>query len=471
MKFRVHLVSAALAAAACAAAQSSIPSTAPVQAITNARIEVGNGTVIEKGNVVMREGIIVAVGPNAQVPPGAQIFDAKGMTIFPGFIEGYTTKGVIVPEPPKVKTTAPEFSDYTPAFMPEENRKGIHPDLLASTAFQPADDVLKPYRTAGFTTALVVPPGYIGGEAAVMQLGDRSPAKSTLVPRAGMGISFGGVQGSGYPGSLLGIIAQIRQALADSITYARQASAYRQGGSRRPTFDDGIAAIAEGQSYPTLFDVNSAAEIDRILRMSDEFQLRPAIVGGSEAWRRLEEIKQRQIPVIVQLSYGPEPKAPPSPDAQKPDLTKPPQEKQADDPGDEDIESAERIDERRRVYRESVTSIKLLNEQGIPIAFTTKGTRNMAEFMANLRRAVKEGLPRERALSALTIDAARLLKLDSRLGTIEVGKIANVSVFSSDFLDEKTKVKMLYIDGERYDPDAGDPPAAPRRRFGSEERE
>src|SRR5687767_11532522 len=103
--------------AALSLGQSSVPSSNRVQAIIGARIEIGDGRVIEKGNVVMRDGIITAVG-DAPVPKGAETLDGTGLTVYPGFIDAYTNKGLKLPEVVKVTDDAAPFSEYTPAFMP-----------------------------------------------------------------------------------------------------------------------------------------------------------------------------------------------------------------------------------------------------------------------------------------------------------------------------------------------------------------
>lgn len=461
MKPRPLLAFVALAGTCLAHGQSSVPSSAPVQAIVGARIEMGDGRVVEKGTLVMRDGLIAAVGADVAIPPGAEILDGTGLTVYPGFIEGYTNKGVKLPDPVVVKTDTPPYSDYTPAFMPEENRKGIHPDTLASQVFQPTDDILKSYRNAGFTSALVVPTGYIGGRAALINLGDGSGAHETIRPNIAMGFAFGGVSGDGYPGSLLGVVAQIRQALADAASYPARERAYERGPASRPVFDDGLAVLAASTSGPSLFPVNSAAEIDRVLEMSAEFNLKPVVVGGSEAWRRVEEIQTHSIPVVVGLSFGDEPKAPEAPKAGE--------DGKVPDP-DPDQDTPERFAEKKRLFLEKVNNAKILASHNVPVAFSTDGTKSVTEFMDNLRRAVKEGLPRELALRGLTSNAASMFGVSGKLGTLDVGKIADVTVMTGDFLDEKSKVKMVYIDGDRFDPgDSGAPPPGPRRRRPSDD--
>ena len=124
------------------------------------------------------------------------------------------------------------------------------------------------------------------------------------------------------------------------------------------------------------------------------------------------------------------------------------------------------LKERHLKWEEKVANVGMLSKAGVPIAFTTKGNRSQAEFLTNLRRAITAGLPREAALRALTLDAARLLGVDKQMGTVEVGKVAALVVMSGDFVQPTTRVRYLFIDKNKFEPDrdTGPLPALPQRR-------
>jgi len=469
----VGLAPAVLAAGA--QAQSSIPAEQTSFAIVNARIEIGDGRVIEKGTVVVRNGLIAAVGEGATVPTSAEVLDAKGATVYPGFIDAYTTRGLKLPEAQPVQDAPADTGAFAPAFMREANRKGIRPELRAADNLNLTDEVLRPYRAAGFTTAMIIPEGgSINGLGTLVNLSGRPRRESVVVEEVAQGFGFGSRGGfganSGYPGTLFGFIATMRQALIDAQQYRTLHASFSQGGSQRPPSDASLAAlqpVLAGRVRP-LFTADTRAAIDRTLGLVEEFNFRPILAGGQQAWKVVDDLKARNIPVLLSLAVGNEPAAARPQTANRNDQTpgQPPRVDQqdgspGDDPGD-DPEPQDRLEERRRLYLESLRAPAVLSNAGVPFAFTTRGTRNQTEFMQNLRRAVREGLPRAVALRALTLDAARIFGVERQLGTVETGKIANLVVMGGDFLDEKARVRMLYIDGRKIDPSRNAPPAAPR---------
>jgi len=443
-----------------AQAQSSVASYNGLHAIVGARIEIGDGRIIEKGTVVLRDGMIVAVAADAAVPHGADVIDGKGLTVYPGFIDAYTTKGYVAPPTPKAPDPDTVTADYASAFMRETVRQGIRPEARATEGLALTDDLLKSYRSAGFTTVLVAPSGGdMSGMAALINLSGRPTRESTVLPIVGETFAFGGrAFGDGYPSSLLGHIAQLRQTLLDAQWFHAVEQSFQAGGITRPPSDDSLLALqpVTAGRLPAIFDAESEFQIERSLNLAAEFKLKPVIAGGAEAWKELDAIKRSGAPVLLSIAFGKEPgSAPPA----KPDSPVDAVEK----------ENPLKLAERLRLYKETLMNAATLSAVGVPFALTTEGTQDPAEFMVNLRKAVQAGLSKEAALRSLTIDSATIFGVERQLGTVEVGKIANVIVLTGDFLDSKTKVKVVYIDGRKIDPALGAPIAAPRIRFGGED--
>ncbi len=449
----------AMSALVCIAnGQSSIASYNGLHAIVGARIEIGDGRVIEKGTVVIRDGMIVAVAADAAVPRGADIVDGKGLTIYPGFIDAYTTKGYKAPAESAQVDPDVITADYAPAFMRENVRKGITPENRATANLALTDDLLKSYRGVGFTTILVAPSGGdLSGVASLINLSGRPARESIVVANVGETLGFGGrAWGAGYPGSLLGHIAQLRQTFLDAQWYRSVDRSFQAGGFQRPPSDDALVALQPviAGKVPVIFDADSEYQIVRSLDIASEFQLKPIIAGGNEAWTQVDALKKAEVPVLLSIFLSKEPsEAPPSPEKTEPAPVK---------------ENSIKLAERKRLYAETVKNASLIAKAGIPFALTTKGG-SPTDFMANLRKAVEAGLSKEAALKSLTIDSAKIFGVDRQLGTIEVGKIANVIVLSGDFLKADTKVKMVYIDGRKFDPSKATPAPAPRMRFGGED--
>lgn len=434
--------------------QSSIVAGERVHAIVDARVEVGDGRVIERATIVIRDGQIVALGPDAVVPKGAEVFSGKGLTVYPGFIDAYTTRGVKMSELKTRQDDAQSSADVASAFMREANRKQMRPELEARQNLDLTDDVRKPYWEAGFTTIMAVP-GDAGlrGQGTLVNLSGRPVRESVVTPSTGFAVSWGYAAADNlYPVSLLGSVAHFRQALED----ARWQTTVGQSGGRPlsdPTLETLSRALSERRRF--FIEADTTAEIDRAGRIAAEYGLESVLVGGLQAWRRMDPLAKR--PLILALDAGKEPKAPEK------------GEEEGDDPGNP-ADDTNRFDERKRLNAEATQNPGVLAKAGRHFALTTKGAKDLPTFMANLRRAVAQGFSREAALRALTVDGATLLGVQGQMGTVEVGKAATITVMTGDFLDEKTKVKRLYIDGWRIDPAARNATASPRPSSGHEER-
>ena len=125
-------------------AQAQTSSVNSVFAIVGARIEIGNGKVIEKGTVLLRDGLIEAVGTDVKVPPEAEIIKGDGLTVYPGFIDTHVTRGITVPDAQPVQDVAPDVSAGASPAMREANRKGIRPELRAGDYLTLTDDLARP---------------------------------------------------------------------------------------------------------------------------------------------------------------------------------------------------------------------------------------------------------------------------------------------------------------------------------------
>ncbi len=511
---KLSVCAAILAAATPSTAQT--PPFSGVYAVVGARIEVGDGRVIEKGTVVVRNGVIVAVGADVKAPADAEVIKGDGLTVYPGFIDGYSSKGVTVPDGQPAQDTPPDTGTEAPPFMREANRKGIRPEVKAADLLTITDDFAKPARSAGFVTEMISPSGgTINGLGALVNLNGLPRRDSVVLPTTTMDFSFG-TSGSGYPGSPMGIIALTRQTLYDARRFRTLKSQFASGGAVRPPDDPVLLALQSviTGEVPALYAANSEREIRRASAMADEFRLNLWINGGLEAYKAADLLKKKQIPVIVSLNFGQDPGAPPAPAPAPPAAGGPPTiappagaPAGAPTPGapagqrpaggrrnrgaggappaapgvpavpaapgaapaaaaEPDPTPKEVLDERHKKWEEKTANAAKLYAAGVPMVFSTQGVRNPAEFLTNLRKAIAAGLPRAAALKALTIDAARLFKVDKHLGTIEKGKTASLVVMTGDFVDAKTTVQAVIIDRVKFEPakDSGPLIQMPARR-------
>lgn len=399
-------------------------------AIKDAQIITGSGKTIAKGTVIFRNGLITEVGENVQIPADARIIDGTGMTVYPGIIDSFTSLGLPAPPPP---APAGAGGGRQAALAAAAAGQQPNPDLALGDPSISAADQVKPggagvedARSVGITAALTSPrQGLFPGQSAVINL---SGEASRIVLRApvALTVQFATTPGffGQYPNSLMGTVAFIRQSFYDAMHYRDETDRYNRvkRGVDRPQYDKKLAAMqpALRGDMPVLFMANSEGDIRRALMIADEFKLKPIIAGALYGYRVANMLKAKNVPVILSLDFPRRPN----------DL--------ADDE-----------DETLRVLRaraEIPKGAAKLAQAGVKFAFTS-GTLRPADFIANVQRTVENGLTKDQALRALTMNAAEILGTADQLGSVEVGKIANLVVTSGDLLAKDTKVRHVFIDG------------------------
>jgi len=384
-------------------------------AIVGGRVEVKPGSVIENGVILIDNGRISAVGAGLTPAEGATVIDAKGKYVYAGFIDGYSTRGLKLPEASAAQTPRPA-STSAPATMWPENRKGIRAQLDVSQHVDLAT-VLEDSHRAGFTTAFLNPgSGTIRGRGAVVHMTDAKPEAKSF----GMEVSFRGGSGAGYPSSLMGIVALMRQTFLD-------AQHQSQFPPEKP--DPDLAALAPllANQTPAVFLADTEVDLVRAAAMGEEFGFRVILKGGREAYKRAAWLVEKKLPVLAEIAIGTEPRTEPTPDG-------PPKEV---------------LEERRDNWKLRASGPAKLHEAGVLFAFISDGD-SLRQFLVNVRGVVKEGLPKEAALKALTTAPAEILGIDSEVGTIEKGKLANVVIATGDIFDEKSRIETTVVLGKPF---------------------
>ncbi len=417
-------------------AQSTSPDPAgpSLYAIENARIVVAPGNVIEGGTIVIDRGLIEAVGPDAAIPDGAWVIEGEGLTVYPGLVDALTSRGL----PAEFtlsnggggrggRGAAPDDTEARHSWGPED-RPATFTWVAAIDELQD-DDSNEDWRHAGFTSAVVSPSrGFFPGQASYLNLGDERPNRrvvgSHVATRAG---TDSGPGHTGYPGSLLGIVAYWRQTFLDAAHYDEAWTIYETApvGIERPAYDRALeplrAALQTGQ--PVLFPGNLAREIERAVALSEEFGVTPVIFGAQEAYLVADALAE--IPVLVDVDW-------------------PEWDPDGDPEADIPLETL-------RVWDRAPTTPAALEEAGVRFAFYGDGL-SPSEFLENVRRAIDVGLSEDAALRALTTAPAEIFGVDNRAGSLEAGKIANLVVTDGDLFAAEMRVRHVFVDGRKYDP-------------------
>ena len=416
------------------AAASIFTSAAQAQsyAITNVRIVTVSGPTIQRGTVVVRDGLIAAVGADARTPADAQVFDGTGLTVYPGFVDALTNVGMQTPRP-QAAATPGGVAAPTPAAAPQSNSNyplGLRPEIEAVDDLRGGDAQFETVRNAGFTTVLTVGrTGIFNGKSAVIDLaGDNVSAMIVKAPFAEH-VSFATVSGQ-YPGSLLGTFSALRQMFLDAQRLQELQKMYAASprGMKRPDADQSLEALfpAINREMPIVFNANREVEIIRALDFAKEFNLTAIIAGGQEAWKVVDRLKSQGVPVLLSLNF-PKRTAAASPDA---------------DPDSMDL---------LRFRAETPKTAARLQQAGVKFAFQSGGTTTLAEFFSNAGKAVENGLAVDAAIRSMTLGSAELLGVNDRLGSIETGKIANLTVVKGDLFGKDRYVTHVFVDGRPFE--------------------
>lgn len=423
-----------------------------VFAIRDAKVISEPGKVLPKATVVIRDGLIESIGAEVKPPADALIIDAKGLTVYPGFIDALSNWGFdpglrrSVAGPP-----APvDFASEALAATKPDNRKGMTPEFQVATALRMEEEPADAWRKLGFTAHLIAPDGgTIVGQSALLSLSGAVPREALLRSPVAMHLAFHSIPGNDYPRSLMGILAHCRQTLLDAGYYQRSWAAFdSQGGiGHRPPLDPCLDALGSilSRKIPVVFEADSNDEIHRALDFAEEFHLQPIIYGGRDAWRAADRLKQQQVSVVLRLNFSDKPQARLGRRASGPFYERSPA-------GEGDRPLPPRVDEDvQRLAREELRNASILHQQGILFAFSGQGLDKPEKFRENLSKVIKEGLPAEAALKALTQNAAKILGIDKQLGTIAAGKAAHLIASDGDFQDGKTQIKFVFADGVRFE--------------------
>jgi len=389
-------------------------------ALVGARVVTAPGQVLENATIVIRNGLITAVGRDVRPPAGARVWDLAGQTIYPGFIDAHADLGA---------DAVPQGGDVGPTHWNPQVRAWY------STGATLKDDSTRRagLRSLGFGTALVVPrQGLFRGKASVVNLGDFGARdrvlRADLVQAIGFQRSF--ALGGTYPNSTMGTIALMKQTFMDAEWYGRARAAWENGGRATlpPETSEALAAlggVVQGKQ-PVLFQTESEEEYLRAARLAADYKLVPWFRGNGYEYRLVDVLKGRKEPLIVPLNF---------PDA--PDVSSP--EAALNAP----------LASLRHWYL-APTNPAQLEKAGVSFAITSDGLSTMTDFLPNLRIAVARGLTPDKALAALTTVPATWLGIERTHGTIAVGKVANLVVSDGDLFKEEASIRDVWVQGTRY---------------------
>jgi len=461
----------------------ALPRVTRTYAIRNARIVQAPGRIIERGTVIVRDGLIADVGAGIPIPFDAYIIEGDSLTVYAGFIDGLSHAGI-----PKPKEDQKEQKKVERPGDPPNDRAGIQPERTARTMLSLADPVIDSLRMAGFTVAHTVPHGaMLPGSGAIIALGGKTPEGMVMRGDASMYAQFTPAQDI-YPATTMAIMAKWRGLYREAARRAGVGAIYaeRPDGIERPRYDPVIGAFAPvvAGKLPVAFRAESALEVRRALELQHDLGFPMMIAGLKEGWDIAGELKGGKIPLFLSLDL-------PKQDDEKKDSTKSAPRDSTDTTrraipdtaitlpdrnsffiNDERILSFRDVTgekefllaRQRQIRRQYYRTAAQFQTGGIPFGFSTLGAR-LGELRENIRLVVENGLPESDALAALTVTPAALLGLGKTHGTIDRGKVANLVLSAGNYFNGTAPVRYVFVDGEMYQYTArpAAPPAAPVR--------
>ena len=415
-----------------------------VHALTGARIVVAPGQVIEHGTLVLRDGVVEAVGADVAVPADARVWDLTGRTLYAGFIESNTT--VFLPEEWKAAARPARDGDGAAAAAAPraEPAMGTHswnprvtPERSAARGLTADAKSAEKLRALGFTAANVSPArGMFRGSSALVSLGSGNFNNGVIRPATAQEVAFefGNFFDRSYPTSLMGALALVRQTLLDAQWYAASQAAYAAhagSGVERPEANDSLAAlggVVKGEQL-AMFELEDELDVPRVVRLGEEFKLRVALRGTGTEYRVRDVLAKAKVPVVLPLDF---------PEVPEVDNT----EKAVD------VQLHE-----LQQWELAPSNAARLAEVGVPIAFTSAKLKKAdTDFWKNIRKSVARGLSADAALAALTTTPAGLLGVGATHGTLEKGRAANVVVAKGDlFKADDSAIELVWVDGEPFE--------------------
>ena len=387
-------------------------------ALTNAKIFLDYQTVLEKGTLLIRNGIVEQVGADVSIPKGAVVMDMKGKYIYPSFIDLYTSYGL--PEPKKMGGGGgPQMDNASKGAL--NWNQAIKPELDAARLFNTDEKAAEELRKLGFGTVCSFNrDGIVRGTSLLVTLSDEKENNIVLDGKVSANYSFDkGTSTQEYPSSLMGSIALIRQTYYDAQWYKICPETKRE-------FNISLEAFNNNRNLPQIFEVKNKLNVLRADKIGDEFKTQYIIKGSGDEYQRINDMKASGADFIIPLNF----------------------------PATLDVEDAynalEVSLEEMKHWELAPTNPAALEKNNIRFAFTTSDLKDKKDFWSNLRKAIEMGLSEREALKALTFSPAQLIGKQQKIGALKPGMYANFIVTSGNVFDKKNILYENWIQGKPF---------------------
>jgi imidazolonepropionase-like amidohydrolase len=419
-------------------------------ALVGGKVIAKPGEAVDGAVIVIRDGKIKEVGKGITPPEDARVWDMRGTVIYAGFIDPYLVLNPSNAPASSAESEPVSRTDLTAGMVTffgapgQKTDKGsagpgyevakITPEYRAVKDYSPKDKSIQSLRELGFTAGAIAPSkGIIRGTSGFVMLAEEDPNDVVLKPDVFQHIVFETHQTGeqAYPGSLMGVIAAIRQTIFDAQHYALDQQDYAQHPERlkRPQYNPSLEALqaATTKKMRVVIEPGSALMISRAAVIARELGLDFCLISCGQEWRRPDLAKATGASFIVPLNFPTLPKLPNESDWEQVKL------------------------DQLRAWDWAPENAAVLSREGLEIALTTHGLSDRKKFRQNLALAIQRGLAEKDAVAALTTVPAKLCGVETLLGTIEPGKAANLTVVEgAGYFEPEAKVREVWVDGRIY---------------------
>ncbi|WP_425076007.1 amidohydrolase family protein [Psychroserpens sp. S379A] len=384
-------------------------------AFVNAKIYITPSQVIDQGTLLIKDGKVVSSGASVSLPKNTTVVNVEGKSIYPSFIDMYSDFGVEKPKRASGSGRSPQYNATRTGYYWNDH---VMPEHNAISKFKFDTKKAKAFLNAGFGVVNThIQDGIVRGTGTLVALNTKDGNDmAVLEQRSGQYFSFrkSVTSRQSYPGSIMGSMALLRQLYLDADWYAK-------GHSK--TKDLSIEALNKNKDLVQIFAAGSRVNALRADKVGDAFGIQYVILGGGDEYERIKDVKATNAAYILPINFQD------AYDVENVYLTK----------------SLSLSD--MRAWNQEPSNPKILAENNITFAFTTHDLKSPKAFKAKLMKAISYGLPKEKALEALTTTPAKLLGKASEIGSLKTGAYANFLITSGDIFDKKTILYENWVQG------------------------
>ena len=419
MKKIIYTISSLLMLSGIATAQETVYPTKQQKGllyITNGTVHVGNGTVIENATIKINNGKIEEVGTSISVPQDdSRVFNVKGKHVYPGLILAASTLGLQEISGIRSTTDFNEIGD-------------LNPSIRSIAAYNADSKITNTLRSNGILLAHTAPVGsLIGGQSSVVQLDAWNEEDASYNADMGMNFYMPSLLARGGGGRQAALFAQFFPQQGDPAKEAldkieavkqffREAKVYIANEQKTPNLKFEATRILFAKKQTLFIHCNQVKQMLLAIDFVKEFDFKVVVIGGSESWQIADLLKQNNIGVILGQMHS------------LPTLD------------DDDVDQPYKV-------------CAALQKAGVLYCINDDDPQNRGRNLPfNAGTAAAYGITSEEALSAITLNTAKLLGIDNVTGSLEKGKDANIVVSEGDILDMKSSIVVhAFIQGRKIE--------------------